>query len=194
MSKQSFSFMESIIAIGALVTSSAAVYIAWDQANVMHTEQKATVLPAIQIDRFELDEGSTVSVGFNIENAGVGPAFLQSATLTNKSEAVQGQEHLTSELPYASELSVAIEQMSGRVLAPGVQKQAMLLRWRSDPLEPSSRSQIYTKTDGLALEVCYCSTLGIRGGSQDQCWISKSGQRAHPKVVAKCSVPKEGLF
>jgi hypothetical protein len=191
MSKQSFSFMESIIAIGALVTSSAAVFIAWDQASVMHTEQKASVLPAIQIDRFDLDEGATISFGFNVENAGVGPAFIQSATLTNKGEAVEGQEHLTSDLPNPSGLSdgltVTIEPMTGRVIAPGVMKQAMLLRWKSDMLEPTSRSAIYAKTDGLALEICYCDTL-------KNCWTSKSDQKTHPKSVGSCPKPKEGLF
>lgn len=186
MSKQSFSFMESIIAIGALVTSSAAVYIAWDQAGVMHTEQRASVLPALQIDKFDLDEGSTISVGFNVENAGVGPAFIQSATLSNKGEAIEGQEHLTSDLPQPNELSVAIEPMTGRVIAPGVMKQAMLLRWRSDALEPTSRSAIYTKTDGLALEVCFCDTL-------KNCWVAKSESRAHPKQISgACPAPKKG--
>jgi hypothetical protein len=189
MSKQSFSFMESIIAIGALVTSSAAVFIAWDQASVMHVEQHATVLPAIQIDRFELDEGSTISVGFNVENAGVGPAFIQSAVLTNKvnkkDEPVEGQEHLAGELPGG--MTLAVEPMEGRVIAPGVQKQALLMRWRSDPLEPTDRTSIYVKTDGLALEICYCSTL-------NRCWTSKSGQKTHPKSVSACPKPKEGLF
>jgi hypothetical protein len=185
MSKQSFSFMESIIAVGALVTSSAAVFIAWDQANVMHVEQHASVLPAIQIDRFELDEGSTISVGFNIENAGVGPAFIQSAVLSNKGEALEGQEHLAGELPGG--MNASIEPMEGRVIAPGVQKQALLMRWRSDPLEPTDRTGIYVKTDGLALEVCYCSTL-------NRCWTSKSGQKTHPKSVGACPKPKQGLF
>jgi hypothetical protein len=156
----------------------------------MRADQAAAVLPAIQIDRFELDEGATVSIGFNIENAGVGPAFLQSATLSNNGEPVQGQEHLTSQLPpgeQPGDLSVAVEQMSGRVVAPGVSKQALLLRWRSDSLNPTSRSELYTKTDNLAFEVCYCSTF-------NKCWISKSGQRTHPKEVDKCVVPKAGLF
>jgi hypothetical protein len=190
MSKQSFSFMESIIAIGALVTSSAAVYIAYDQAGVMHTEQRASVLPALQIDKFDLDEGSTINVGFNVENAGVGPAFIQSATLTNKGEPVEGQEHLTSDLPNPrgtpDGLAVIIEPMTGRVIAPGVMKQAMLLRWASDSLEPIQRSSIYTKTDGLALEICFCDTL-------KNCWVAKSESRAHPKPISgACPAPKKG--
>ena len=190
MSKQSFSFMESIIAIGALVTSSAAVYIAYDQAGVMHTEQRASVLPALQIDKFDLDEGSTVNVGFNVENAGVGPAFIQSATLTNKGEAIEGQEHLTSDLPNPSGLpeglAVVVEPMTGRVIAPGVMKQAILLRWKSDSLDPISRRAIYTKTDGLALEICFCDTL-------KNCWVSRSEARAHPKQVSgACPIPKKG--
>ena len=184
MSKQSFSFMESIIAIGALVTSSAAVYIAWDQAGVMHSEQHLSVMPAIQIDRFELDEGASVTVGFNIENAGVGPAFLKSATLSKKGEPIEGQEHLASEVPLG--VVPTFSQMSGRVLAPGVMKQALTMQWRADALEPGQKSEIYTKTDGLALEICYCSTL-------NRCWVSKSNTREHPKQLpGACPAPKKG--
>ena len=81
MSKQSFSWLEGVITVGALVTSAAAVYIAWDQANTMRVEQHASVLPAIQIDRFEEFSNAGLIIGFTVENAGVGPAFIRKAHL-----------------------------------------------------------------------------------------------------------------
>jgi hypothetical protein len=187
MSKQSFSFMESIIAIGALVTSSAAVYIAWDQAGVMHTEQRAGVLPALQIDSFETEDNSNIYFGFNVENAGVGPAFLYSATLSKKEGALEGEEHLRNEMPPAFGFLAETEPMSGRVIAPGVSKQAVKLTWRVDPGDLNEeKRKINVATGDLALEICYCDTL-------KNCWTNKSGASAHPKQISgACPAPKKG--
>lgn len=186
MSKQSFSLLEGVIALGALVTSSAAVYIAWDQAQTMRVEQHASVLPALQIDRFEEDEGASVSVGFTVENAGVGPAFVMSATLTNDDQQMAGYENLAGVVPSGMEMSV--EPLSGRVIAPGDEQTALRMRWRADPMETAdTKGDIYVATDKLAMEICYCSTL-------QRCWISKSNQREHPKQVDSCKKTKEGLF
>ena len=187
MSKQSFSFMESIIAVGALVTSSAAVYIAYDQASVMHTEQRATVLPALQIDSFGSADNANIYFGFNVENAGVGPAFLYSATLSKKEGPLEGEEHLRSEMPPAFGFSAETEPMSGRVIAPGVSKQALKLTWRVDALENADeKRKINVATDDLVLEICYCDTL-------KNCWTSKSGASSHPKQLSgACPAPKKG--
>src|SRR5262245_36431493 len=151
---KTFSFMEGIIAIGALVTSSTAVYIAYDQASVMHSEQRATVLPAIQIDSFQTEDNNMLYFGFNVENAGVGPAFLYSATLSKKEGPLEGEEHLRNEMPAAFGLEVETEPMSGRVIAPGVSKQALRLKFRVDPMENSEeKRKVNVATGDLALEI-----------------------------------------
>ncbi len=185
MSKQSFSLLEAIIAVGALVTSSAAVFIAWDQAQIMRTEQQAAVLPVLQLDRYEKSNGATIDVGFKVVNAGVGPAFIMSATVTQDGQKVAGYEELSALVP--SGMRLDYESMSGRVLAPGAGDDALHMTWPADMMAASPQA-IYTSTDGLAMEMCYCSTLG-------RCWVSKSSQRVHPKSVAKCDPPgKEGQF
>jgi hypothetical protein len=184
---KTFSFMEGIIAIGALVTSSTAVYIAYDQAGVMHSEQRATVLPALQIDSFEAEDNANIYFGFNVENAGVGPAFLYSATLSKKEGLLEGEEHLRNEMPPALKFSTATEPMSGRVIAPGVSKQALKLTWEVDPAEHAEElRKINVATGDLALEICYCDTL-------KNCWTAKSGARVHPKPISgACPAPKKG--
>jgi hypothetical protein len=159
----------------------------------MHTEQAASVLPAIQIDEFSREDNVTLYYGFNVENAGVGPAFLHSATLLVDGKPVEGQEHLASVLPQAFGLKIETEPMAGRVIAPGVAKQAIEFAWRIDPLQddgsngPDVKRKINVATGTLGLEICYCSTL-------NKCWTSKSKQRTHAKEVASCPAPKEGLF
>jgi len=173
------------IALGALVASAAAVFIAWDQAETAKVQKDASVLPAIQIDRFEKDEGASVSVGFDVQNAGIGPAFMKSATLRDGDEELQGYEHLSGVVPPGMRMDV--EQLTGRTLAPGVEQSALTMRWSTDPLEGAPKDRIYVATENLSLEICYCSTL-------DKCWVAKSGDRKQPKPVEACQEPEGGLF
>ncbi len=186
MSKESFSAMEVVIAVGALVTSTAAVYIAWDQAKTMHVEQHASVFPAIQIDPFNSHENGTgLQLGWNVENAGVGPAFIRSARLYQGDTPLTGYEELNSIVPTGADIQ--FKQLTGRVIAPGVAKDALTLSWRSLVIPRETVNSAYASTDDWRLEVCYCSTL-------DRCWISESGQRVHPQRVDACTTYEDGLF
>ncbi len=187
MSKQSFSVLEGVITAGALVTSAAAVYIAWDQAQVMHTEQHAQVFPAIQIDPIEsYTNGDGVKLGFVVENAGVGPAFIGSARLLANDAPLNGYEEISSLVP--SGVDIDFQQLTGRVVSPGDSREAMTLHWRDMLIPTAKLDRIYASTDGWKLEVCYCSTL-------DRCWISTSGSRTHPARIEACPANNDtGLF
>ena len=172
MSSENFSILEAVMTIGALVTSAAAVYIAWDQAQVMHADQHASVFPALQIDPVEsYSNGEGLTVGFTVENAGVGPAFVRSARLLENSVPLKGVEEITAVVP--SGVNVNFTQLTGRVIAPGVARNALTLQWRGIGIPREKIDGVYASTGNLAMEVCYCSTL-------DRCWISKSGARTHP--------------
>ena len=187
MSKQSFSWLEGIITVGALVTSAAAVYIAWDQAVTMRVEQHASVFPAIQIDPIEsYSNGDGLTVGFTVENAGVGPAFIGHARLYDGETPLLGYEEITSVVPTDADLEY--QQLTGRVLAPGVSSEALTLHWRTFALPQETVDAVYTATAQWSMEVCYCSTL-------ERCWVSRSGQRVHPHRVEACDTPEDaGLF
>jgi len=106
--------LNTALGISAVAISAAAAFIAWDQAQTAKVQKDASVLPAIQIDRFENDEGASISVGFDVENAGIGPAFMRSATLRDGDEELQGYEHLSGVVPLGMKLDV--EQLTGRTL------------------------------------------------------------------------------
>jgi hypothetical protein len=186
MSKQTFSWLEGVIAVGALVTSAAAVYIAWDQAETMRVEQHASVFPAIQIDPFNhRSNGAGLQLGWQVENAGVGPAFIKSAKLFDGDRQLTGMEDLTSTVPAG--VDIESKQLTGRIIAPGVGKDALTLSWRSLVIPAETVNGAYASTSDWRLEVCYCSTL-------DRCWISKSGDREAPQRVDACTIPENGLF
>ncbi len=177
--------LNTVLGVCAVAISATAAFIAWDQAQTAKVQKDASVLPAVQIDRFETDEGASVSVGFDVQNAGVGPAFMKSATLRDGGEVLEGYEHLSGVVPMGMKLDV--EQLTGRTLAPGVEQTALRMRWSTDPLEGAPKNKIYVATDKLSLEICYCSTL-------DKCWVAKSGDRSQPKPVDVCPAPEGGLF
>ena len=177
--------LNTALGISAVAISAAAAFIAWDQAQTAKVQKDASILPAIQIDRFETDEGASVSVGFDVQNAGIGPAFMRSATLRDGDEELQGYEHLSGIVPMGMKLDV--EQLTGRTLAPGVEQTALRMRWSTDPMEGAPKDRIFVATDKLSLEICYCSTL-------EKCWVAKSGDRSQPKSVDVCPEPEGGLF
>lgn len=177
--------LNTALAVSAVAISATAAFIAWDQAQTAKVQKDASVLPAIQIDRFETDEGASVSVGFDVQNAGVGPAFMKTAVLRDSGEELQGYEHLAGVVPMGMRMDT--EQLTGRTLAPGVELTALRMRWSADPMEGAPKDRIYVATDKLTLEICYCSTL-------DKCWVAKSGDRSQPKPVEVCAEPEGGLF
>lgn len=186
MSKESFSVMEGVIAAGALITSAAAVFIAWDQAKTMRVEQHASVFPAIQVDPYARREVDGIYVGFTVENAGVGPAFIRSARLLNEQDALTGYEEITRLVP--GRVDIKFEQLTGRTLAPGVSRDALQLHWNGLAMPTELENAAYASTGDMRMEVCYCSTL-------DRCWISTSGDRIHPQRVDTCpDASKDGLF
>ncbi|WP_018997255.1 hypothetical protein [Hirschia maritima] len=186
MSTETFSWLEGIIAAGALVTSAAAVYIAWDQAETMRVEQHASVFPAIQIDPYNTHEnGSGLQLGWSVENAGVGPAFIRSARLYDADTALTGYEELNSILPTGADIQ--FKQLTGRVIAPGISKDALTLSWRSLVIPRETVDRAYSSTADWTLEICYCSTY-------DHCWTSTSNQRTHAKRVESCTTYDDGLF
>lgn len=187
MSQQTFSVLEGVITVGALVTSAAAVYIAWDQAVTMRVEQHASVFPALQIDPVErYANGDGLTVGFTVENAGVGPAFIGHARLYKGATPLKGYEEITAIVPAG--VGMEFQQLTGRVLAPGVAREALTLHWREFAMPQDKVDAVYAATSDWAMEVCYCSTL-------ERCWVSRSGQRVHPHRVEACDAPDDaGLF
>ena len=67
---------EMLIAVCAVISSIAAVYIAWDQARVMRSQEKADVWPILQTTH-QTDVGENGNIyAFELRNAGVGPALI----------------------------------------------------------------------------------------------------------------------
>jgi hypothetical protein len=156
---------ETVGSITAIVVGLAALYVSWDQGRVMREEVRASVWPAVQLDGFVSREGSMISIGLNIANAGVGPALIRRISVFHEGELVRDFDELAATMP--ADADASRQTVAGRILGAGDKIEAFSFRY---PLGPDSADAVELEramSDAWELEVCYCSSLG-------QCWISRA--------------------
>jgi hypothetical protein len=107
---------ETFGAIGAIIVSVAALFVAWDQAVVMRRQQHASVWPFATADvNINQDEtGNYMEI--MLENPGVGPAIIRSGTIMVDGAPVHRlRELVTTMLPEGlrSEIQVNGESAIG---------------------------------------------------------------------------------
>ena len=84
-----------ILAVCAILISAASFYAVYLQANSAERQVNAMTLPLIQFSHGDYDtERDTRSIYFSLENAGVGPAIINSVTRTGWSALVTGFQSL----------------------------------------------------------------------------------------------------
>lgn len=166
----------SLTAIGsgfAVMLSIAALVVTIIEANTTRSAAKASVWPSVSV------EVSYSSAGFSYEtiNRGVGPAKVRSIEITY------------DDAPYADYVTL-VEAVLGpedafgydriratnpdrRVISPGEEVNLFAVDW-----DPASRRLSEAFTDGLAIELCYCSIY-------DDCWKTRLGA-TEPVPVRAC--------
>ena len=172
---------EAVGSIVAVIIGLAALFVAWDEARSVRKQQAASVLPVIKIRTINLnnDEGSISSVV--VENVGVGPAFVESATLSWDGEPVDDMEALRSILDGgATPYGFWTSRLDGEILAGGEQYNMLSVTLRhgadSDKQTAALRRSIYSK---LKVTACFCSVY-------EDCWEAKLNKRYRPDPVDHC--------
>lgn len=171
---------ETVGSIMAIVVGVAALFISWDQGKVMREEVRASVWPALQVDGFVSTSGEAMSMGLNIQNAGVGPALIRTIQLRYRGELVRDLDELTALFPDGADRST--NTLSGRILAAGDRVRPFEFRFPVED-DPDAVAVMAQVANDWAVDVCYCSAL-------DECWISSQTTSA-PTPVRAC--PLEDL-
>ena len=179
---------EMLIAVCAVISSIAAVYIAWDQARVMRSQEKAEVWPMIQLTHQTDVDKDTSSYTFHIQNAGVGPALIDTyAVRIPGTEQTQDLHQMVRYLMPESigEPAWANTNINGRVLRQGDELLAVRGMWdSSDETTAAIQSRIQEYVSGgrepAEVFVCYCSIL-------EDCWVSTTmASNPRPYPVKSC--------
>ncbi len=179
---------EMLIAVCAVITSVVALFIGWSQTQVMRGQQQAEVWPMIQLTHETDFNGDSVSYAIAVENAGVGPALIDSFTIT-----IPGQPATTDfyELvDYMVALDVgepytAFRSLDGRVIRQGTTINAIKASWDSTDESRAALQRRLTQfvsgeEESAVVFVCYCSIL-------EDCWISSTlDDQKRPEPVKSC--------
>ncbi|NBD94869.1 MAG: hypothetical protein GVY11_00110 [Gammaproteobacteria bacterium] len=174
---------ETVGSITAIVVGVAALLVSFDQSRVMREEIRASIWPALQVDGFASLEDETLTIGMNVQNAGVGPALVRRVAISHDGTAVEDLEALQALMPPDPDVSRAT--LTGRVLAAGASVRPFELRYPAEASDDAIEV-LNSLLSKWSAEVCYCSTL-------NQCWIADD-EPGSPKLVDSCGDQPGGAF
>lgn len=176
---------QALTAVGAMVVGLAALFVAYDQARVMRAQQHAAVVPALQVDGFQTATPNSYAIGLRVQNTGVGPAMIQSVTLTQDGEARATPEAFLASLPGGRDISWT--QLTGRAMAAGETATPISIAWPRDAITTDQLYDAVSAWDGWDLQICYCSVF-------DRCWITSPVGGARARRVDHCPVSDDDPF
>ena len=171
----------TFIGVLALVVSAYTAYMQRQQV-------RAQVLPILQF-------GTSNAPQFDVEldNKGVGPALIKHVVVTVDGEAVPDWSAVLNKLLGPGKRNFTESDVGELILAPN-ETVHMLTPFDPEgkPLTPSSGSDGAKFNEGrlhIAVEICYCSTLG-------DCWLLTSGPRISPtrEEVRRCPAKSQRTF
>lgn len=187
---------ETVGSIVAMIIGASALFVAWDQAQIMRVQQHASVWPILSVDLVISGDKDTRFIEFVAENAGVGPALVESISLKSNGEDLRTWKDLETALfgaPIKGAMAFNGNDLEGAVLAPGESATALKgVHNAGEEVDAAFQSLAERYLAGgapqVTLEVCYCSVF-------DRCWRSQEGARSKP--VKECPAPTHlfnGLF
>ena len=122
------------------------------------------------------------AITWNVSNAGVGPAKIETAEMLWRGRAVRDVNEVLRECcGLGTEQRVLRGSLQGTVLRSGETR--ALLTFPRTPENESIWMRLNEASSGgnAQMRVCYCSVF-------DECWLSDM-QTLHPKSVQQCPVP-----
>lgn len=182
---------ETVGSLAAMVIGACALFVAWDQAQVMRKQQHASVWPLLSTD-FTIDnDDEKLILELTISNDGVGPAMVESAYLTLSGDEVSRQQIMMERLfPNGAPIGSANfngSDIEGAVIGPGDEAQVFRLAWPQTDENMAIFSEFagtYVIGGGLDVSVtaCYCSVF-------DRCFVSRG--QGKPERINKCPAPTD---
>lgn len=177
--------IEMLIAICALVSSLAAVFIAWDQGRVLRAQQHGAVFPVLQVEGFGHNTPTYSDLGVRVRNSGVGPALIESVILKVDGEVIDNFNTPLADLPETSSLTQT--GLTGRALAPGEIVTPIEMAWRREDVTVEQMAEIAIESQKWELNICYCSVF-------DRCWETTGFGNGRAMKVPSCERQETDLF
>ncbi|MEM6810401.1 MAG: hypothetical protein AAF350_12665 [Pseudomonadota bacterium] len=172
---------DMLVGISAVVIGLAALAVSLYEARLMRAEQRAAVLPIMELaksfgPRADAQGEMANRFQFVVQYAGIGPARIRDVHVTIDGEPVKtwvdviralGGDDLPEGLRYTQ------SQITGRTLPPG---DPMVVFELGDPM---TAARINASIERFDMSLCYCSVF-------ETCWESRYSERDEPTPVPEC--------
>ncbi len=176
---------EMMVGVSAVFIGVCALVVSLYEANIMRAEQRASVLPLVELSRsfFVAEERPTADwrLELHAENVGIGPATVRDFRVT-----VDGQPHRTwgsalgALLKLDADVSYGQSTINGRTLPAGRLVTMFSLRDRE------LAADVVAEFGRLEYEACFCSVF-------DECWTTTYSRFGVADPVEACA-PNESSF
>jgi hypothetical protein len=146
------------------------------QTGLMQTQAKASVWPYLSIGYSLSDEGEKRGFTWEINNDGVGPARIESVTLSLDGKPLRKWSEVFHDLFGDAKVLASYNKIYGKVLPPNTNRETTIEAVRIADIEQAKI--FYDAQSRFEMTICYCSVY-------DECWIAR---RNTPDVqsVARC--------
>ncbi|MEM8982395.1 MAG: hypothetical protein AAGC71_05175 [Pseudomonadota bacterium] len=177
---------EMLVGISAVFIGLAALGVSLFEAHLMRQEQRAAVLPILELSQsFDIDESSTEQATWRFSlqahNVGIGPAIIRDFVVladgkrqATWNDAMQVITASTAGLPYRQ------SWINGRTIPPGGQVVMF------DYVGPVNLSKIATQSKRLQFEACYCSVF-------NECWRVEFGTAGTTRATDNCASTRDAV-
>lgn len=184
---------ETVGSVVAMLIGAAALFVAWDQAQVMRKQQHASVWPLLSPDFIIDNDETSLFLRLSVANDGVGPALVESAFLTLNGEKSTSQSEVMEFLFADTKPSGAANLKGGSiektVVGAGEKEEVFNIAWPINDNNIAAFTALanrYVAGEELnvSMTICYCSVF-------DRCFVANGNDR--PERIRQCAAPT-GFF
>lgn len=188
---------DTVVAVAALFVSAISLWVGIRTENANEQLVTASTWPFEQVVVSNADPDTSLNLRFQVTNAGVGPAKIESFELFWKGKPYRGgiqlledccgYKFVKSTSPDAkNHMPLATGTVQGIVQRPGEVETFIGYRLGTDNL--AVWSTLDKERSNISYRICYCSVLNECYLSQLRSELSAPGQ-LHPERVKVCPVP-----
>ena len=160
----------------ALAVSVFALALGAYQTRLMQSQARASVWPYLSIGYSYTSNVDKDAFIWTVNNNGVGPAKVESVTLTLDGKPMKRWEEVLVALGVATTPSTAMSSIGGEVIPPNTNRETTIAPIKVHEREAARLFKAAEKR--FRMDVCYCSVY-------DDCWVAH-WQQAKVDPVARC--------
>jgi len=146
------------------------------QTQLMQTQARASVWPSLSIGYAINDEGEKRGYTWEINNDGVGPARIESVTMSLDGKPLRSWDEAFHVLFGDARVLATYSQIYGKVLPPNTNRETTIEAVRI--LDMEQAKLFYAAQKRFEMTICYCSVHA-------ECWIARR-QTPGAQSVDRC--------